>query len=37
MGEIDIDLDYHRNRSSSQFVAYRNQILDMLHYGNKEE
>jgi len=37
MGEIDIDLDYPRNRSSSQFVAYRNQILDMLHYGNKEE
>ena len=37
MGELDIDLDYPRNRSSSQFVAYRNQILDMLHYGNKEE
>lgn len=31
--EIPIDLDFPRNRSSAQFVEYRNQILDMLHYG----
>ncbi len=37
MVEINIDLDHPRKRSSSEFVAYRNQILDMLHYGNKEE
>lgn len=37
MGEIPIALDYPRNRSSSQFVKYRNQILDMLHFGLKEE
>ena len=34
--EIPIDLEYPRNRSSSQFVEYRNQILDMLNYGGKE-
>lgn len=34
--EIPIDLKYPRNRSSSQFVEYRNQILDMLNYGGKE-
>lgn len=34
--EIPIELDYPRNRSSSQFVEYRNQILDMLDYGAKE-
>ena len=34
--EIPIDLEYPRNRSSSQFVEYRNQILDMLIYGGKE-
>ena len=37
MGEIPIELDYHRNRSSSKYVEYRNQILDMLHFGSKEE
>ena len=37
MGEIPIELDYPRNRSSSKFVEYRNQILDMLHFGSKEE
>ena len=36
MGEIPIELDYPRNRSSSKFVEYRNQILDMLHFGSKE-
>ncbi len=34
--EIPIELEYPRNRSSSQFVEYRNQILDMLNYGGKE-
>lgn len=34
--EIPINLEYPRNRSSSLFVEYRNQILDMLHYGAKE-
>lgn len=34
--EIPIDLEYPRNRSSSRFVEYRNQILDMLDYGVKE-
>lgn len=34
--EIPIELDYPRNRSSSQFVEYRNQILEMLDYGAKE-
>ena len=37
MGEIPVELDYPRNRSSSKFVEYRNQILDMLHFGSKEE
>ena len=37
MGEIPIKLDYPRNRSSSQFVEYRNQILDMLHFGLNEK
>ena len=34
--EIPIELGYPRNRSSALFVEYRNQILDMLHYGVKE-
>ncbi len=34
--EIPIALDYPRNRSSTQFVAYRNHILEMLHYGSRE-
>lgn len=34
--DIPISLDYPRNRSSSQFVEYRNQILEMLNYGAKE-
>lgn len=32
--EISIDLPYPRNRSSREFVAYRNEILDMLNYGS---
>lgn len=32
--EIRIDLPYPRNRSSREFVAYRNEILDMLNYGS---
>lgn len=31
--EINIDMDYPRNRSSSLFVEYRNQILDLLHFA----
>lgn len=34
--EIPIELGYPRNRSSALFVKYRNQILEMLHYGEKE-
>ena len=34
--DIPIELDYPRNRSSAQFVEYRNQILEMLNYGAKE-
>lgn len=34
--EISIDMEYPRNRSSALFVEYRNQILDMLHFGVKE-
>ena len=34
--EIPIKMGYPRNRSSALFVEYRNQILDMLHYGAKE-
>ena len=37
MGEIPIDLEYPRNRSSAKFVEYRNQILDMLHFGSREK
>lgn len=32
VSEINIDMDYPRNRSSSLFVGYRNQILDLLHF-----
>ncbi len=34
--DIPIKLDYPRNRSSAQFIDYRNQILEMLNYGVKE-
>lgn len=34
--DILIKLDYPRNRSSAQFIEYRNQILEMLNYGVKE-
>ena len=34
---IDIDLEYPRNRASSKFVEYRRQILDMLHFGQKND
>ncbi len=33
--DIPIKLDYPRNRSSAQFIEYRNQILEMLNYGVK--
>lgn len=35
--EIPIEMEYPRNRSSSLFVEYRNQILEMLNYGAKED
>ncbi len=31
--EINIEMEYPRNRSSSLFVEYRNQILDLLHFA----
>ena len=34
--DIPIKLDYPRNRSSAQFIEYRNQILEMLNYRVKE-
>ncbi len=34
--EIPIELTYPRNRSSSLFVEYRNQILEMMELGVKE-
>ena len=34
--DIPIKLDYPRNRSSAQFIEYRNQLLEMLNYGVKE-
>ena len=34
--ELDIALDYPRSRSSALFVEYRNRILGMLDYGDKE-
>lgn len=34
--DIPVKLDYPRNRSSAQFIEYRNQILEMLNYGVKE-
>lgn len=36
VADIPIDLEYPRNRSSSQFVEYRNRILEMLNYGARE-
>lgn len=35
--ELPIELSYPRNRSSQSFVDYRNQILEMLNYGAKEQ
>ncbi len=34
---ISIDMEYPRNRSSNKFVEYRNEILETLHFGIKEE
>lgn len=33
--EIPINLEYPRNRGSSEFMKYRNEILDMLNYNKK--
>lgn len=34
--QIPIEMEYPRNRSSAQFVEYRNSILEMLNYGVHE-
>lgn len=35
VAEIKIDGAFPRDRSSAQFVEYRNEILNQLHYGGK--
>ncbi len=35
--DISIDLPYPRNRSSAEFVGYRNQILELLNYGGNKK
>lgn len=35
VADIKIDETYPRDRSSAQFVEYRNQILNKLHFGGK--
>lgn len=35
--DIPINLEYPRNRSNSKFVGYRNQILELLNFGSREE
>lgn len=35
VAEIKIDEAFPRDRSSAQFVEYRNEILNQLHYGGK--
>ncbi len=37
ISDIPIDLEYPRNRSSDQFVAYRNEILNQLHFGSSSK
>lgn len=36
VAEIKIDGAFPRDRSSAQFVEYRNEILNQLHYGGKK-
>ena len=35
--DIPIELPYPRDRSSAEFVGYRNQILGLLNYGSGEK
>ena len=35
VADIKIDEDFPRDRSSASFVEYRNEILNKLHYGGK--
>ena len=35
--DIPIELPYPRDRSSAEFVGYRNQILGLLNYGSREK
>ena len=37
IADIKIDLPYPRDRSSAAFVAYRNDILNKLHFGGAKE
>ena len=36
VADIRIDEDFPRDRSSANFVEYRNEILDRLHFGGKK-
>lgn len=36
VADIKIDENYPRDRSSAAFVAYRNEILNRLHFGGRE-
>ena len=37
VADIKIEEDFPRDRSSSSFVTYRNDILNKLHFGGKHE
>lgn len=37
VADIKIDEEFPRDRSSAQFVEYRNEILNKLHFGGKHE
>lgn len=37
VAEIKIDEEFPRDRSSAQFVEYRNEILNTLHFGGKRQ
>ena len=37
VADIRIDEPFPRDRSSASFVAYRNEILNRLHYGGKHD
>ena len=37
VADIKIDEEFPRDRSSAQFVEYRNEILNTLHFGGKRQ